>query len=226
MLCKPNRTHLPVTSLQPLSIPYILQPRTRGPERLRDVQWLWWDLMAGPGGPGVQVSRTESSTLLIIPDCDSRTPEINQLAEMKTNEDMWLHLEWLFCTLLTPNASWLPLLPPVKLNVVKADVDKGVKSTGLFIPFRKFSCLSQTLYHWLPTQYPLYHSNIGLPLEWDYSGNSLNARLMSIPGETFSELSAQNGNYEDTSPKKQLPNLSKRHISSKTRVLSSEHVAP
>lgn len=49
---------------------------------------------------------------------------------------------------------------------------------------------------------------------------------MSIPGETFSELSSQNGNYEDTSLKKQLPNLSKRHISSKTRVLSSEHAAP
>lgn len=149
MLCKPNQTHLPATSLQPLSNPYILQPRTWGLERLRDVPWLWWNWMAGLGRTGVQLSQTKFSTLLIIPDCDPRTPDINQLAEMKTSEYMWLKWEWLLCAFVTQNSSWLPLLPLVKLNVVKADVDKKAKSTGLFIPFWQFSCPSQTLYHWL-----------------------------------------------------------------------------
>lgn len=35
------------------------------------------------------------------PDYDPRTPKINQLAEMKTSEDMWLNRKWLLCAFLT-----------------------------------------------------------------------------------------------------------------------------
>lgn len=149
--------------------------------------WPWpcrnW--MAGLGGPEVQVSWAKSWTLLIIRGCDPRTPHINRPARKETSRRHVACSPIASFVLSHPNSFWLPML-------LLAKVDAWARSTGHLIPSWLLSChflprLSVTDWSFL---YPLSCAKTGLPLEWGWSGNTLNARLMSIPGDIFSELSA------------------------------------
>lgn len=155
MLCKPNQTHLPATSLQPLSNPYILHKDMR----LGEVKGCAMAMMRLDGRVGRAKGPSFPNQIMI--------PELQRSISL---------LKWKLvkiCGSIGNGSSvlfspWLPLLPLVKLNEVKADADKGAKSTGLFIPFRQFSCPSQTHYHWLfysPPSLPFQHRLS--PLEWD-----------------------------------------------------------
>lgn len=87
-----------------------------------------------------------------------------------------------------------------------------------FIPFWQF-CPPQTLPLTLFSS-PSLLDDTGYP---DWSGSSLNARLMLIQGEIFSDLSARpvqevkKKKKTKPSPERQLSDLSKRHRSSKTK---------
>lgn len=180
ILCEPNQTHLSATSLQPPSNPYIAQLGTWGPERLGDVPWPGYDWMAGLGGQKPEFPEPSPGLFSLYPVVIPEPHRASGLLEWKLVGDVWPHQVWPLLYFSHPELSSLLLLLLVKVNVPAGQSFKLFPGNFLAIYYHHLLLLTTCL------DLPGW-----LTLQWDCSGNPLPSKLMSIPGETCSELSVQ-----------------------------------